>query len=56
MAVGDRSLTDTDVNQLIQEMSAFGFKDGVDMNPAKGIVQNDDLIAIVAENWQKNSV
>ena len=44
-------LTDTDINQIIQEISAFAVNEGIDMNSANDVRQSEQLMNIVVNSW-----
>ena len=45
-------MTDADINQIIQEMSAYATAEGIAMDSLADVRQNEELMAIVASGWQ----
>ncbi|MBN1956655.1 MAG: cadherin-like domain-containing protein [Desulfuromonadales bacterium] len=45
-------LTDDDINQIIQEMSAFATAEGISLDSLDDVRQNEELLTIVAGGWQ----
>ncbi len=45
-------MTDADINQIIQEMSAYATAEGIAMDSLADVRQNEELMAIVANHWQ----
>ena len=48
----DSSMTAADINQIIQEMSAFAISEGISIDSLDDVRNNEDLQAIVASHWQ----
>jgi len=46
------TMTDADINQIIQEMSAYATAEGIAMDSLADVRQNEELMAIVASGWQ----
>ncbi len=46
------SMTAADINQIIQEMSAFAVSEGISIDSLDDVRNNEDLQAIVASHWQ----
>ena len=46
------TMTDADINQIIQEMSAYGTAEGIAMDSLADVRQNEELMTIVASGWQ----
>ncbi|MBW6508434.1 MAG: hypothetical protein K0A94_02710, partial [Desulfuromonadales bacterium] len=45
-------LTDADINQLLQEMSAYAVTEGIALNSIEDVRQHHELMAMVAGSWQ----
>jgi VCBS repeat-containing protein len=46
-------LTDSDINQLIQEISSFAVNEGICINSVNDVRQNDALMTLVVESWHQ---
>ncbi|CCK80813.1 putative calcium-binding hemolysin protein [Desulfobacula toluolica Tol2] len=46
-------LTGTDVNQLMQEMSAYADSEGLNLNSLDDVQQDIQLMGIITESWQE---
>ncbi|MBN2429777.1 MAG: FrpA/C, partial [Deltaproteobacteria bacterium] len=46
-------LTDTDINQLIQQMSAYAVDQGIAFNNINDVYNNQDLMTMVANSWHQ---
>ena len=46
------SMTAADINQIIQEMSAFAVSEGISIDSLDDVRNNEDLQTIVASHWQ----
>ena len=44
-------LTDADINQIIQDMSAYAATEGIALNSVDDVRQNEELMAMVANSW-----
>lgn len=44
-------LTDSDINQLIQDMSAYAATEGISLNSIDDIRQNEELSIMIANSW-----
>lgn len=45
-------MTDADINQLIQEMSAYAVSEGISLDSLADVRQNEELMTMVAGGWQ----
>ena len=45
-------LTDADINQIIQEMSAFAMAEGISLDSLDDVRQHEELMTMIAESWQ----
>jgi Ca2+-binding RTX toxin-like protein len=45
-------LTDADINQIIQEMSAYASTEGISLDSLADVRNNEELMTIVASGWQ----
>lgn len=45
-------MTDADINQLIQEMSAYAPADGISLDGMGEVQKDDQLMTIIAARWQ----
>ena len=46
------ALTDADINQIIQEMSAFSTAEGISLDSLDDVRQHEELMTMIAESWQ----
>ena len=44
-------LTDADINQLIQEMSAYAVAEGVSLDSLDNVRQDEQLMTMIADSW-----
>ncbi|MCF6267724.1 MAG: Ig-like domain-containing protein [Desulfuromusa sp.] len=44
-------MTDADINQLIQEMSAYAITEGISLNSIDDVKQQEPLMAMIADTW-----
>ncbi|MCD6187059.1 MAG: hypothetical protein J7K09_02745, partial [Desulfuromusa sp.] len=44
-------LTDADINQLIQEMSAYAISEGISLNSIDDVKQQEPLMTMIADSW-----
>lgn len=45
------TMTDADINQLIQEMSAYAITEGISLNSIDEVKQQEPLMAMIADTW-----
>lgn len=46
------TMTDADINQLIQDMSAYAVTEGISLNSLADVRQNEELMTMIAGSWQ----
>ncbi len=45
-------MTDADINQIIQEMTAYAVAEGIALNSLDDVRQNEELMTMIAGSWQ----
>ncbi|MCG8632520.1 MAG: cadherin-like domain-containing protein, partial [Desulfobacterales bacterium] len=51
---GQSQMMDADINQLVQEMSAYAVKDGINLTAADNIRNEDELMTIIADKLKND--
>jgi trimeric autotransporter adhesin len=46
------TMTDADINQLIQEMSAYATAEGISLDSLDDVRNNEELMTMIASSWQ----
>ncbi|SEA83603.1 Ca2+-binding protein, RTX toxin-related [Desulfuromusa kysingii] len=46
------TMTDADINQLIQEMSAYATTEGISLDSLDNVRQDEQLMTMIADSWQ----
>ncbi|SEA82077.1 Ca2+-binding protein, RTX toxin-related [Desulfuromusa kysingii] len=46
------TMTDADINQLIQEMSAYASTEGISLDSLDNVRNNEELMTMIADSWQ----
>jgi Ca2+-binding RTX toxin-like protein len=46
------TMTDADINQLIQDMSAYAVTEGISLDSLADVRQNEELMTMIAGSWQ----
>jgi len=45
-------LTDADISQIIQDMSAYAATEGISLSSLNDVRQNEELLALISNSWQ----
>ncbi|MEA3363509.1 MAG: calcium-binding protein [Thermodesulfobacteriota bacterium] len=45
------TMTDADINQLIQEMSTYAIAEGINLDSLDNVRQDEQLMTMIADTW-----